>query len=367
LLNQSFFLFGAGNNAIKFITELAHATKPIIENVLCIADSDPAKQGGKLLGFPIISPEDLLKHPRRHPWDMYPKDTLVIITPTYGVFEIYYKLKIAGFTKVTHYDDTIATTINYSSERHIDYLAFKSSLNTAIKDKTFDFIMEHLADDVSRGIAEAVVEGYIKDNWGGIEKFYTQNQYVPDDIFELSNQEVIVDCGAYDLESLNTIVKHAGGHQYAYAFEPEPMLYTMCEHNKRVFKGLEDVELYKIATWSKPCKQHFTCLGGGNSQIREDGRITVNCDKLDNILLDKPHRPTYVKMDVGGAELETLKGMNEILKRDLPKLAVSLYRKPRDIWEIPMYIIKNFPEYRIFIRQHWYHTKTVMYAVADKK
>jgi FkbM family methyltransferase len=367
LLNERFFLFGAGNNTVRFLTELAHSNRPVIENVLCIADSDPAKQGGKLLGISIISPEDLLRHPRLHPWDMYPKDTLVIITPMHGVFDIYYSLKIAGFTKVTHYEDSIAETFSHSSERHIEYLAYKSQLGAAIKDKRVDFVKEHLGDDISRGLVDAVIEGYINDNWGGVEKYYTDNLYAPSDIFKLSPNEVIVDCGAFDLASLRTIIRQGGGFQYAYAFEPEPMLFTLCEYNKRLLKEAQNIELHDIGVWSKPSRQRFLCVGGGKSKIREDGKISIKCDSLDNLLLEKPHRPTYIKIDVVESELETLKGMTEIIKRDHPKLAIALYHKPRDIWELPLYLMEKFPEYKYFIRQHWYHTKTVLYAVLDKK
>ena len=44
-------------------------------------------------------------------------------------------------------------------------------------------------------------------------------------------------------------------------------------------------------------------------------------------------------MDIEGSELNALKGAKE--KKDLSKLAVSLYHKERDLFEIPLYLHKE--------------------------
>lgn len=69
-------------------------------------------------------------------------------------------------------------------------------------------------------------------------------------------------------------------------------------------------------------------------------------------------------MDIEGAEMEALKGAENILKRDKPKLAICLYHKREDMWEIP-YLIKSIkPEYKFFIRHYSnYEGETVLYAI----
>jgi hypothetical protein len=213
LLDVRFFLYGAGDNAVEFLTELAHANRPVFENVLCIADDDKAKQGTELLGIPIISLEALMKHPRLHPWDMYPIDTLVVITPTKTAFEMYHKLVGKGFTKITHYNDALAELISLSTGRHGEYARRKNIINPELKGKRVGVLRKHLGDEKSLSIFDATIEGYVNGNWGLLEKHYTQDKYVPDDIFKLTANEVIIDCGAYDLESLRTIVKQGGGLQ----------------------------------------------------------------------------------------------------------------------------------------------------------
>ena len=71
-----------------------------------------------------------------------------------------------------------------------------------------------------------------------------------------------------------------------------------------------------------------------------------------------------IKLDVEGAELESLKGAEKTILRDKPKLAVCIYHKPEDLTQIPLYIKNLVPEYKLYIRHHSNRfTETVLYAV----
>ena len=73
---------------------------------------------------------------------------------------------------------------------------------------------------------------------------------------------------------------------------------------------------------------------------------------------------TFIKMDIEGAELKALKGAKNIILRDKPKLAISIYHKPEDIVEIPLFIKELVPEYKLYIRHYSNDSiETVLYAV----
>ena len=68
-------------------------------------------------------------------------------------------------------------------------------------------------------------------------------------------------------------------------------------------------------------------------------------------------------MDVEGSELKALKGAKNIITQQKPRLAISIYHKPLDVFEIPDYILSLVPEYKMYIRQYASDfTETVLYA-----
>ena len=56
--------------------------------------------------------------------------------------------------------------------------------------------------------------------------------------------------------------------------------------------------------------------------------------------------------------------MKETIKKYKPKLAICIYHKFEDLWELPMYIKELVPEYRLYMRNYTtYLDEIVLYAV----
>lgn len=107
---------------------------------------------------------------------------------------------------------------------------------------------------------------------------------------------------------------------------------------------------------------YFNGQGTGGSRIVEqetDNSIAVV--SLDSCVND---RVTFIKMDIEGAEMEALKGAESIIKSQKPKLAICVYHKEQDMTEIPIFIKKLVPEYKLFMRHYSNDAgETVLYAV----
>ena len=94
----------------------------------------------------------------------------------------------------------------------------------------------------------------------------------------------------------------------------------------------------------------------------KEGEYVIDVVALDEIVYDK--RPTFIKMDIEGAEQEALRGCERILKEFKTKLAVCVYHKPEDLFEIPIFIKKANLKYQLFLRQYANsRTETVLYAL----
>lgn len=69
-------------------------------------------------------------------------------------------------------------------------------------------------------------------------------------------------------------------------------------------------------------------------------------------------------MDIEGAELQALKGAENIIRRYRPKLAICIYHKPEDLYEIPQFIKSCHSDYKFYIRHYTdIFSELVLYAI----
>lgn len=79
---------------------------------------------------------------------------------------------------------------------------------------------------------------------------------------------------------------------------------------------------------------------------------------------DECSEATFIKMDLEGAEQKALKGAEETIKRNKPKLAICIYHSDEDMIEIIDYLHNLVPEYKLYVRHHSTAAiETVVYAI----
>ncbi|ONI42518.1 hypothetical protein AN640_07245 [Candidatus Epulonipiscium fishelsonii] len=204
---------------------------------------------------------------------------------------------------------------------------------------------------------------YIGFNTNDIWKFahFDPYQYF-DDIVKLSQNEVFVDLGGLTGETSIEFAKRTNyTYKQIYIFEPDPLNYEKTINNIDNL-NLKNVEVFNLGGWSEKDTLSFASNGTGQSKIDNEGTYKINVDSLDNVLGDTP--VTFIKMDIEGAELEALIGAKEIIKKYKPQLAISIYHKPEDIFEIPLYIKSLVPEYKFYIRHYGWNAnaETILHA-----
>jgi len=218
-----------------------------------------------------------------------------------------------------------------------------------------------LADDLSRGTFEAFLNSKLGGAAQALAEVSRKEQYFPKDIIKLSDREVFVDGGAYTGDTLLTFLRLTGGHcTRCCAFEPDPA--TAARLAATVEKrGLRSVTVFNKGLWSAPATLPFAVWHGTSaSAVSGGGEVSVEGVTVDRLAPDA----TFIKLDIEGAELEALKGAAQTIKRNRPKLAVCVYHKPGDLFEIPAFIRSLVPEYRLYLRQHQpVACETVLYAV----
>jgi FkbM family methyltransferase len=229
-------------------------------------------------------------------------------------------------------------------------------------------LLSYFDDDLSKDIINTRIDAFTS---GDVAKVFdiklTDNQYFSKDCVALTDSEVFIDCGAYDGDSIRAFLNCTQGkYKQIIAIEPDPCnfqkLYAMAVRDDLVgFRGIKSVTGASNGTIS------FAVNLGTSSKVSEvnEGLDTIEMRmlKLDNLYNEKP---TYIKMDIEGAELDTLKGCERIIKDLKPKLAICVYHKPFDIFDIPKYLKSLVPEYKFKLRQHQLgFCEVVLYASVD--
>ncbi len=175
----------------------------------------------------------------------------------------------------------------------------------------------------------------------------------------LTEEEVFVDCGGYTGDtSLQFIEKTKGRYKKLVIFEPEEYKENII---RETLKGYA-YELFTYGVWSSSTVLKFSARGDSTSHVAESGEIQIPVKALDDVLLEE--HPTFMKMDIEGAETESLKGSRKIIERYRPKLVICIYHKPEDLFEIPILLREMRNDYRLLIRQYSdTRFETVCYAI----
>ena len=87
---------------------------------------------------------------------------------------------------------------------------------------------------------------------------------------------------------------------------------------------------------------------------------------LDELLVNE--QPSFIKMDIEGAEYDALSGCKQTIERYHPILAICLYHRQEDLWRIPLLIHSVSKKYDLYLRRYsdecW---EQVCYAIPKER
>lgn len=183
------------------------------------------------------------------------------------------------------------------------------------------------------------------------------------DFFEPNAKEVFIDGGSLDGKSSIEFTKWSkGDYDAIYAFEPNPKMLQECTETLNALSH-RNIYFYNCALWSCKCKLNFNNEAGSkwDACVSSDGIVSVEADNLENII--GQNKVTFIKLDVEGCELKTLMGATKIIKRDHPRMAISVYHKKNDLFDIAHYLLSLAENYNLAIRHYHSDTiETILYA-----
>lgn len=172
--------------------------------------------------------------------------------------------------------------------------------------------------------------------------------------------ESFIDAGSFDGRTSILFAERChGNYDHIWAFEPDKKNLERCI---KALKNLgKNCEVIPKGLWDEEIELGFSSVSNGGSKVCESGDEIIHAGRMDDMIHGKV---SFIKMDIEGAEYKALRGCRTIIQRNKPKLAISIYHKPEDIWEIPLLICEMNPEYKLYLRH--YSTaaaETVIYAI----
>ena len=346
---KKIIFFGAGEEGSASFLRLQNASKLLSYFV----DNAPDKQGKKLFDICIFDPGKL-----KHEND---EDVCIIITAV-DYIGIADQLLHMGFS------DIYASTYKDANEKicATDKLSAASAIERkTFNDKDVNAVKGLFADELSTQIYSKIINKYKHADLDFSDVYSNEPMYF-NDIFkeDLTPNEVYIDAGVHSVKSIIDFIFYTKGkYKKIYAFEPDGINYNALYNDLTYFQG---VELFKYGLSDKNKEVLFDMRGnGGSCIVNEESSFSGTVGKVKVVSLDTflNDVPSFIKMDVEGAEYEALNGASECIKAHMPKLAISLYHKVDDLIRVPLFINKLVPEYKLYLRHHrTNYFETVLYA-----
>jgi len=107
-------------------------------------------------------------------------------------------------------------------------------------------------------------------------------------------------------------------------------------------------------------RKYATSFG---SKINIDGQELIDVISLDDLI--HLYKPSFICIDAEGEDLNILRGGENIIKKNNPDIAVSVYHCISHIWESILYLNEICPHYNFYIRNYTGFTmETVVYGTS---
>lgn len=137
-------------------------------------------------------------------------------------------------------------------------------------------------------------------------------------------------------------------------------------------KCKDRIELIKRPLGSNSSEKFYAVESGPGTYLTKNKPTQVSEEYTtlsidDFVEQNNIEKIDFIKLDIEGSELETLKGATKTLKKHKPELAICVYHKKSDLWDIPKFLKDVLPEYELYLDHFtimaW---ETVLFAKVKK-
>ncbi|QDI03545.1 FkbM family methyltransferase [Xanthomonas cerealis pv. cerealis] len=214
------------------------------------------------------------------------------------------------------------------------------------------------------------------------EKFNLNSYSINRQFFDFNNQEVYVDGGAFDGDTIESFLRACmGNFKKIHSFEPSR--YNNQLIRKRL-SALQDqylqplrssVILHENGLWDSNTILKFNpgqtvpiFEGTGIAQTQSAHLVESNIvshiyenSREDDVSTTVPvttiddateETATFIKLEIEGSELKAVHGAKKTIEKNRPQMAISIYHKPEDLLTLTNFVLETDKDYKLGFRQH---------------
>src|SRR5712692_9593962 len=336
---ELYALYGAGNLGRATLKKLRRAgVEPV-----AFADDTPEKQGQLIDGLPVMTPKTAA--------EKYGAQLVFVVTilnPLLNFVTARRRLQDLTGARVLSF---LQLAWRYP-ESFLPYCQFETPQSLLTKAADIRRAFQLFADEESRRQFVAHLKFRLRLDHHALPPCAPDNYFPPGVLPVLPPDAVFVDCGAYDGDSVRASLAHQQGRFGGiYAFEPDA---RNCERLRTYVSSLGDeaaerIHVLNAGVGDRRAKLRFDAAGNMSSSFSKAGAVEVDVLPIDEVVAANG-APVCLKFDVEGAEWEALKGCERLLAQARPLMAISVYHRPDDLWQLPLSVAARDLGYRFFLR-----------------
>lgn len=341
---KSIYIWGLGQIGQRVL----HDLRALGVTPHAFVDNNEACWGKEAFGIPCISPANLARV----------DDPLVILGLGVRAGEVAKELRDMGVRR-------ILDELDVSEFGLREVFADLFDMPAAVAAERIGACFDLLEDERSRYVLWRKLQAFFSFKPGlgwkqHYDDIFVPHQYFLPELVHFTADDVLVDCGAYTGDTMEDFLGRGQPFQKYIAYELSSRNYGILCGNMEKCSEAEKLVAYNYGVGEKAEKIFYDENISATAAAAEGtpGEIVRMSDHLAG------ERVTFIKMDIEGAERAALRGGEELIRREQPKLAICVYHRISDHWELPLMMHEMEPGHKLYLRHHTpVYYETVCYSL----
>lgn len=288
--------------------------------------------------------------------DEVPKDSIILFTSTGSPQEVKNALEKKGYNCISYFSLYKYSKLDILPPPFMEDFEEDFKNNKSKYQNTYNL----LKDKKSKEIFEKIINFKISFDLNFLEGFTNNfdSQYFDKELIPHFENISFLDGGAYVGDTLKQIIKNYPDYKKIYSIEPNELHLKIA---KRDFGELKNIEFINCGLGSQ---KNIIEESNTNTHHGSHDYQAQNINTIDNLIDEKID---FIKLDIEGAEQDTIIGAKNTIKNQTPLLTICIYHKASDWYKIPQLVLDINSSYDVYIRHYMESIyETVMYFLPNK-